>query len=364
MTGCGVYAPPNYGDVMLMDHRSLGNVARSLRILAGIVGLSLFYGRSLALISESEPNNDFGTADSIACRDTVVCAALPGSDADYFRFHVYYGDSIILTTFACNGSATNTLLTLYDDRLLQVAADDDGGPLQFSRIRYLSVRAGDYFARVVRHVSSSDSSYNLMLECPLHAGGGMDTCGGARIIPALPYYDEGTTLGMTHQCGTAAPDVFYRFSNPTAANVFITLCSDFFDSRVQLLGRCCGDFLDDANTGCNRGAELIVFNLQPGEYFLLVEGTAANQAGDFSLEVTAQFPGCPPPAPLVLGSSGGFPLLDWPQQTGPSYYVVWRANAVDGPFEHLGTTTQTFFIDSTGFTGTRRFYEVTAYCPW
>lgn len=351
-------------DAMRDRRRNRSTITNSLTILWGVVGLSFFCGRSLALVTESEPNNDFGSADSIACRDTVACATAPGADVDYYRFSVFYGDSIVLTTFSCNGSATNTLLALYDDRLTLVASDDDGGPLHFSRIRYLSLRAGTYFARASRHLSSADSSYHLLLECPLRVSGGMDTCGGARIVPALPYYNEATTLGMTHQCGTAAPDVFYRLNNPAVSNLFVTVCSDFFDSRVQLLGRCCGDFLDDANTGCNRGAELVAFGLPAGEYFVLVEGTSATQAGDFSIEITAQFPGCAPPQPLVLGNVGGYPLLDWPPQAGPSYFVIWRAQAVEGPFEHLGTTTQTFFIDSLGFASPRRYYSVTAVCPW
>lgn len=333
-----------------------------LFVLSALLGS----GDSLrAYVTEHEPNDDFETANVIQCGDTVYCAALsPLYDIDHFRFHVAARDSIVATTFPCEGSVSNTLIVLYDDHDSLLAVDDDSGPGMFSRIQYVAPRDADYLLRVLRHVSYPDCTYSLLVYCPQHLPEDYDLCTTPRIIPSLPYYNEGTTLGMTSQCGTAAPDVFYRFHNPALGNLSITVCADYFDARVQILGRCCNDFMDDAYLGCNLGAQLISYNVSPGDYFIMVEGTSANQFGNFTIEVTAQLPDCPAPGPVVLYTVGGYPMLDWPEVVGPSYFVVWSSFNAGGPYDHLGTTFFTFFVDSGGFTGPRKFYQVTSVCPW
>jgi fibronectin type 3 domain-containing protein len=67
---------------------------------------------------------------------------------------------------------------------------------------------------------------------------------------------------------------------------------------------------------------------------------------------------------VVLSQVGGYPFLDWPEQPGPDYYLVWRCDTPDGQYGHAGTTFTTSFTDSTGFTNSRRFYYVTSVCPW
>lgn len=330
-------------------------------LIAAMLGVQ----SSLAWVTESEPNDASSQADPVQCGDTVYCAQLsPSSDADNFRFTAALGDSLVLLTFACNGSQTNTLLVLYDANDSVLAVNDNGGAQYFSQIRRAITQTGEYVVRVVRGGPSPDSTYHLSIDCPHPPPENFDLCESARPIDALPYYDEGSTAGATHQAGTPAPDVFYRFSNPITGTYHITVCSDLFNSRVQVLGHCIGDYLDDADTGCNLGAALITYNLPAGDYYLMVEGTAANQYGAFSLEVTAQLTECPTPGPIVLTQVGGYPLLDWPELDGPAYYIVWASAAVDAPYDHLGTTVFTYFTDSTGFSGNRRFYYVTAVCPW
>ncbi len=320
---------------------------------------------SLAWVTESEPNDAFSQADPVQCGDTVYCAQLASAaDADNFRFTAALGDSVFLLTFGCNGSQTNTFLVLCDANDSVLAVNDNGGAQYFSQIRRAITETGEYVVRVLRGGPSADSTYSLSIECPHPPPEDYDLCEHARAIPALPYYDEGSTAGATHQAGTPAPDVFYRFSNPVTGTYYITVCSDLFNSRVQILGHCIGDYLDDADTGCNLGAALTTYNLAIGDYYLMVEGTAANQFGDFSLEVTAQLAECPTPQPIVLTRVGGLPLLDWPELDGPAYYIVWSSAAVNGEYEHLGTTVFTYFTDSTGFSSARRFYYVTAVCPW
>ncbi len=319
---------------------------------------------SLALVTENEPNDTFAQANPVQCGDTVFCARLATvTDADNFRFSAIAGDSLYLTTFACSG-LTNTFLVLYDQHDSVLAVNDNDGPNDFSSIRWAVTETAEYIARVICGGAAPDSTYSLHINCPHPAPEDYDLCETARTIPALPYYDEGSTSGATNQFGTLAPDVFYRFDNPITRSLHVIVCSDLFDARVQMLGYCIGGEGDDESQGCNLGADLFTFNLPPGPHTIMVEGTAANQIGDFSLEITAQPTECPTPFPVVIARVGGYPFLDWPQLEGPSYYIVWQSSTMNSEYEHLGTTVFTYFTDSTGFVTPRRFYYVTAVCPW
>jgi hypothetical protein len=316
-------------------------------------------------VTESEPNDANAQADPVQCGDTVYCAQLSWQgDADNFRFTAAAGDSLILFTFDCNGSQTNTFLVLFDANDSVLATNDNGGAQYFSQIRRAITQTGEYVARVLRGGPSPDSTYHLWIDCPHPPPEDYDLCETARVVPSLPYYNEGSTAGQTNQAGTPAPDVFYRFSNPTTGTYHIVVCADFFNARVQILGHCIGDFLDDADTGCNLGADLTTFNLPPATYLIMVEGTAANQYGDFSIEINAQLTECPTPQNVVLTKVGGYPFLDWPELDGPAYYIVWKCATVNGDYEHAGTTVFTYFTDSTGYSSARRFYYVSAVCPW
>jgi hypothetical protein len=336
-----------------------------LRFLTFFLILTLIPPLSFAFVTESEPNNTPAQADIIQCGDTVYCAVLDGlGDLDHFRFAAVANDSLVVFTESCGDSLTNTVLVLFDDRDSLLAVNDNGGGWDFSLIRYRALYSGDYVVRVLRQ-SFEDSAYTLVLECPRSAPEAYDSCSSPRIIPSLPYSDSGSTRGMADDCrGVAAPDVFYKFHNPVVSHVIVTVCSNPFDARVQLMTRCCGGFLDDADTGCVNGASMTCLNLPVGDYYLMVEGTQAQQVGEFTIEVEAITPGCPEPGPVVLTTIGGYPFLDWPEVPGPSYFIVWQTTSLSSDWEHLGVAFATYFVDSTGFAGTRKFYRVTSVCPW
>src|SRR5512139_620005 len=178
---------------------------------AHLIILLLFFSHvSLAWIEESEPNDEPWQADPAACGDTVHCAMLSGQgDEDCFRFTAIAGDSLLLLTFSCDSSETNTYLALFDDNDSLLAGNDNGGPMYFSQIRYAITRTAEYVTRVIRLAPSPDSTYDLLIDCPHPPPEDYDLCETARVIPGLPYYNEGSTQGQTNQAGTPAPDVFY-----------------------------------------------------------------------------------------------------------------------------------------------------------
>lgn len=330
-----------------------------------LLAVLLLAAGGMAWVLEQEPNNHAPQANLIACGDTVYCATLPTADTDCFRFTMAAYDSLVATTWPCAGSHSNTLIALCNSRDSLLMLNNDSGLEEFSRVHWLATTAGEYRVYVYRWTTSIDSTYSLTLECPVYVAEDYDLCSTPRIVPALPYFDEtGSTLGMTSQCGLNAPDVFYRFNNPVTRTLRLAVCTTQFDARVQIITGCCGEYLDDQNVGCGSGAVLNTYNLPAGDYNVLVEGTTASAAGRFSLEITAEPLACPAPGPIVLATIGGYPTLDWPELDGPAYYVIWQSSAVNGWWEHLGTTYLTYFTDSAGYTAPRRFYYVSAVCLW
>jgi hypothetical protein len=325
-----------------------------------------------AIVSETEPNNDLQHTNLIQPGDTVYCANLPHGDVDHYRFLAPGGDSLYLRTFPCNGSRTNTWICLFDDNLNIIAADDESGPMQFSVVGVWIPHTAYYRLRVMRGDThtDADSTYSLFVDCRTPVSEAYDFCETARVIHELPYYDEGDTYGKANNIGTPAPDVFYRFTQPVTSDVLLEVCSEFWDSRVQIIGRCMGDYGDDESEGClgadgnGRGATLISYRLPPDDYYVVVEGMSALDFGEFSLEIQPHFPDCPTPQNLVIARIGGQPVLDWMDVPEAEYYLILQAPSLDAPFEHLGVSFVSFYQDPAGFTADQRFYQVITVCPW
>jgi hypothetical protein len=216
----------------------------------------------------------------------------------------------------------------------------------------------------VDFTGTQDTSYSLFCDCRTPAPEDFDLCETARVAPGLPYYDEGDTFGRANNAGTLAPDVFYRFTQPVASDLRIEVCSEFFDARVQMLGSCIGNFMDDASDGCQLGATLFAFGIAPGDYYILVEGTSLLEAGEYSLEIEPFFPECPAPEQTVLFNIGGLPSLDWQDVAEASYYLIRQSANSEGPFQNLDTTFISFYQDPAGFAAPVRFYQVHTVCPW
>ncbi len=321
--------------------------------------------RLLFGVWEQEPNDDFEQANHVACDDTVYCATLdPPGDRDTFWFLGQANDTLIAFTFNCDGPNTNTLLCFYDSLQELLVSNDDGGGAGFSLIEYVMPYCGVYFLRVAEVEPSFDSSYSFALNCRNWTQPTHDSCANARVVESIPYQDESSTADCGDECGRAAPDVWYFFSNPVQRTLIISVCMTDFDARVQIMGGCCEQFGDDSEDGCGDGAILTIPDMEVGDYYIMVEGTDADEAGSFVFQVNGETEPCPDPTELALASVGGYPFLFWEASAGADFYIIWHSTDAIGEYEHIGVTAETFWTDSTGFTSMRRFYRVTAYCPW
>ena len=121
--------------------------------------------------------------------------------------------------------------------------------------------------------------------------------------------------------------------------------------------------MDDASEGiCQLGADLGLYGMQAGTYWLLVEGTAANQFGEFTIEVFPILQECPVPQQLMIFNVGGAPFLDWLDVPEADYYAIEQSQLSEGPYEILAITTDSFWQDPIGYGLTKRFYRVRAVC--
>lgn len=315
------------------------------------------------IVHESEPNDHFTTADSIACGDTVECAHLDISEGDFYRLTVPGGDSVYFRTLPCEGSNEDTYILLYDSNYGLIAYNDDSGPQEFSTLGVFLPFNQLCYVQVVDPAGNSTGGYDLAVHCQFVPSGPNDLCSQARQVTFWPYYDEGTTFGAGSEIGTAAPDVFYQFTLATPGDIFVQVCSPGFDARVQVLLACGSGLMDDASEGtCELGADLYSFGLQTQTYYLLVEGTSAGQFGEFTIEISPVLGECPTPQELKIFDVGGLPFLDWLDVPEADLYLIEQASNGQGPWEALDLTPETFWQDPVGFGLTRRFYRVRSIC--
>lgn len=336
-----------------------------MRIVVGLVGGWMWIAQVAFGIVEHEPNDDFEQANAVVCTDTIYCATLdPAGDQDYFQFVGQAGDTLIASTLNCEGSNTNTYLYLYDSTQEILAENDDIGEGLFSCIEQILPYDGRYFLMVVEVTPFFDSAYCLALDCQALSPTPHDLCEQARVVGGIPYQDASSTFGCGSECPTSAPDVWYFFSNPVRRTLIFSVCMTNFHARVQVMGGCCTQFFEDSEDGCGDGAILMMHDMVVGDYYILVEGIDAGESGDFVFQVNGETQPCPAPTELTLATVGGYPFLFWEAATGAVSYIIWQSSDANGSYEHVGSTTDTYWTDLTGYTGTRRFYRVTASCPW
>jgi len=83
----------------------------------------------------------------------------------------------------------------------------------------------------------------------------------------------------------AGGDKIHRFSLERQATLFVTLDADY--EALVTVGRRCGE-PDDVVLGCGAvGGELQIWDLVPGDYFLVVDGVDADQVGTYEVGLTA-----------------------------------------------------------------------------
>lgn len=136
---------------------------------------------------------------------------------------------------------------------------------------------------------------------PITLRQGGDDIPNATVIPALPFYDEGTTCGYTNDydescpyTGSASPDVVYSYTPAHHEVLFVDLCGSYYDTKVYIYQDeytpgnpfACND---DACSGPNYPApylsELWGVNIYGGHtYYIVVDGYGGD-CGTYVLDI-------------------------------------------------------------------------------
>jgi hypothetical protein len=137
---------------------------------------------------------------------------------------------------------------------------------------------------------------------------GGDLIGSATAIGALPFSDNGTTVGYFHDydeicpySGSLSPDVVYSFVPGAGVDcINVDLCNSSYDTKVYIYENAQGNLIA-CNDDFYFGAPCYVYSsavnnvaVVPGNtYYIVVDGYGS-ASGSYQIDVTA----CVPPPPL------------------------------------------------------------------
>ncbi len=149
-----------------------------------------------------------------------------------------------------------------------------------------------------------------------------DTIASATVIPALPYFDSGTTIGYTNDydavcpyTGSSSPDVCYRYTASSIMSISIDLCGSDYDTKVYVydsemnLIACNDDYYTDQYCGIyvSRLDNVI---LSPGETYAIIVDGYGGDAGNYVFQIPIICGPCIVPCPAGNVAEGEPPLVD------------------------------------------------------
>jgi len=242
---------------------------------------------SRTLDTESEPNDDYTTANAIT--DSMAAAIDPGGDEDYFSFTAVDGAEYTFETQGLSGSSNNvsdTKLYLYDtDGSTQLSYNDDGGTGYYSLIAYTITTDGTYYVKVTGYTSSYTGDYLLTM-----------TSAAPQVDPYEPNNTLATATAIASGDSLVGPMIdpggdvdLYVFTG--TAGYFVSAQTDpvdgvTMDTKLYLLGSDSTQlaFNDDGGEGFLSwisGYELPA----NGTYYLKATGYSSTTTGSYNMEL-------------------------------------------------------------------------------
>jgi hypothetical protein len=172
----------------------------------------------------------------------------------------------------------------------EIACNDDHRDTRHSML-VTTVDPGRYYIFADGFSSGSQGDYSLRADLAPLSGGNVpaDTCAAAGTITAgqdivfdtFPASDD-----MAGSCGgQGAPDLVYRLDVPSRMRLRARLADPEFAGVLYLQRQCGTSTSEVVCSGASRRGTELDANLQPGQYFLVVDGAGADQFGAGRLEV-------------------------------------------------------------------------------
>jgi len=245
-------------------------------------------------VSETEPNDDCGTANAIACDDRVFCAEMTAGvdDYDYFTFTLddsYDAWDVTIETLDpsadCTPAHGDTRLFLYNsDCTVQLGFDDDGGgPPYYSLLTVTQLAPGTYVI-LCDNYYGNDGFYHMTLDCVgwVDPGPG-DDCTDPVIVnvPAdLPYSNDNTTCGRGNTYSTTClgsydggEDIIYEVNIAAAINLDFFLTTDASWVGIAVDDACPLDPTTCVAVATSSGSGVAISDLAltAGTYYVMID---------------------------------------------------------------------------------------------
>ena len=158
-----------------------------------------------------EPDNTYLDATTLIAGSAQTHNIAPVSDVDWYVFSISRSSNIVLQT---SGPSGDTYLRLYDSSITQIAADDDSGTGEFSRITLNYMLPGTYYARVEEYGNNAAiASYSISLSTVTE---GPSLSFVTTNIPTSGYTadEEFTISASVINTGGSSPEGYISFSFP------------------------------------------------------------------------------------------------------------------------------------------------------
>lgn len=249
---------------------------------AGAVDLELTEGRVVVTTDTRGAADDLaGTCGGTGAPDHAFTFAL--TDASPIEAVVQGFDTVLYLQSSCGVASS------------EIACSDDVAPEIFWSGLRADLQPGTYTVVVDGFYSGGVSTLALAASPPVH-----DECRGA-----LPIVPSGTQVlreamvlssnDTVGSCGGEGPDHAYFFTLPEGTRATVTAESVGMDTVLYAKTACTGqaelDCNDDMGSYDQRGSRLVLEDLGPGTYYVIVDSYDEAQLGAYTL--TVQFDLCP-----------------------------------------------------------------------
>lgn len=253
-----------------------------------------------AEVAETEPNDDFASANAASCGDVIRPAAVDvPDDIDWIAFSANAGDLITVGTNADGASPIDdTIIGLFDAAGNQLAIDDDSGPGTYSLISSFAAPAtGVYYLGVIAYYVDAVGTYQAFITCQsAPAGPPNDNCASAIALPCALVNLSGSTAGAADDYSPGAAgctgysaagrDVVYKLTVSAGDALDLTYTSTA-DASFYIVSDCndpVGSCIVGAdNTFTGEPESIVYLFTSPGTYYLVLDSYGTGSFGDWTL---------------------------------------------------------------------------------
>ncbi len=234
-----------------------------------------------------------------AAQDVVVSAQGGAGLGEAVDPYLYIRGPVAAGAWACQGVAELACAS---------TLNRETGPATPEALTVFNAEPGDYFLFVDTSLGRSGPvSLDVRLRAPTPTPPN-DTCAGALALTfnGSSAHAEGTTAGARQNapqssCARGGLDVVYSYTLTAAQDVRLEaapLGGSALAPVLAVRGGACGA---GTELGCGAGGPLVLYNQQPGTYFVWLSG-AGGSAGAYALDLALLPPSAPPANDACAGA--------------------------------------------------------------